>query len=366
MRERDHDRHRDDDGTMTMSSISRRSLHKLSLLLLLLLWSPCLAASPSFLLSSYFLRRGGGHYQHHAPTLSSKNTTTHDEIEHRWHSLLYNCGGNWSGSIGWYGVEYDENTSTVEGTLLVARGDNGLCNMRLSFHCDASDANTAHWVVYHARGQDIKEEVVLQKYPSTATPQLFYCFDNGILGRTGRNFSSLPVIEHGFWDQGMRHTIVVAYNKDKDSTLQLRKICFVQQLRQDDDDEFDASASNPSHVGILPHEPTTSLKEFQAFCKTIKFIKAESILSSGVRELTVTNNTLERLLGTHDGKNKEDMLRLVLPNNVVLVCPWRIPSSTMFHIYMAFTTKKGQVQVVDFEFEEGGSIRKVTASHFNK
>jgi hypothetical protein len=277
---------------------------------------------------------------------------------------LYNCGGNWSGSIGWYDVEYDD-TFTGKGTL-VPRGDNGQRNMRLSFQCNESDANTAHWVVHHARGQDVMEEVVLQKYPSTETPQLFYSFDNGILGRTGRNFSILPVIEHGFWDQGMRHTLVVSYNKDEHGSLMLLKICFVQQCRQDDKNEFDVSDSNP-HVGILPREPTTSLKEFQAFCKTLKFIKAESILLNGVRELTASNNALECLLGTHDNdENKEDdMLRVVLPNNVVLVCPWRLPTTRTFHIYMALKTKKGQVQVVDFEFEEGACIRKVTASYYS-
>ena len=46
------------------------------------------------------------------------------------------------------------------------RKDNRERNMRLSFHPSPGNENVAHWIVYHARGQGIKEEVVLEKYPS--------------------------------------------------------------------------------------------------------------------------------------------------------------------------------------------------------
>jgi hypothetical protein len=64
--------------------------------------------------------------------------------------------------------------------------------MRLSFHPSPETENVANWVVYHARGQGIKEEVVLEKHASENSPlekkQLFYSFEGGILGRTGLDF----------------------------------------------------------------------------------------------------------------------------------------------------------------------------------
>jgi len=71
--------------------------------------------------------------------------------------------------------------------------------MRLSFH-PHQNTNSAEWIVYHARGQDVKEQVVLEKYGSNHDKKLqsFSCFKRGILGRTGNDYRVLPVIEHGF------------------------------------------------------------------------------------------------------------------------------------------------------------------------
>lgn len=157
-------------------------------------------------------------------------------------SLLENCSGDWSGSIGWFDILYDDNQDAVG--ILCPRKENRERNMRLSFHPSPETENVANWVVYHARGQGIKEEVLLEKHASENSPlekkQLFYGFEGGILGRTGLDFQMLPVIEHGYWDQGTRRTVVLAYGE---GNKPLTKICFVQQEKQENGLEFDVSST---------------------------------------------------------------------------------------------------------------------------
>jgi hypothetical protein len=159
-------------------------------------------------------RRGGG-----------QPSRDEEENERRWHSLMTFCRGNWSGSIGWFDVK--------EGNTLQPRPDNFQRNMRLSFLPSHQHSEVANWVVYHARVQGLREEVVIPKYrdenedASLSDAQQFYAFKEGILGRTGKDFSRLPVIEHGFWDEGMRRTVVLVYNQAR-----LSNICFLQQSKQ--------------------------------------------------------------------------------------------------------------------------------------
>lgn len=95
--------------------------------------------------------------------------------------------------------------------------------------------------------------------------QTVYCFEDGIVGRTGRNLETLPVIEHGFWSDGMRRGVVIVYNT---TTLCLDRICFLQQAKQcDDGAPFEVSATNMKHCSVLqkssqpPHVLTTEEQE---------------------------------------------------------------------------------------------------------
>ena len=312
------------------------------ILFIFLSWrSPGIFASHPWIEASLVRARGGGH------------ANADDEVERRWQSLIDYCGGNWSGSIGWY----DANTcsSDDDDDTLVPRADNHMRNMRLSFHPKPSSSESANWIVYHAHGQGVKEEVVLEKHGSSKDNlQTFYYFERGILGRTGNVFSVLPVIEHGFWDEGTRKTLVVVYDKD---SRRLQKICFLQQIKKDESD-FDVSASDLKDVSILPKAPTENLEQLQSSWKSFRLQKAESISFDGIRQDAVENDSLAQLLGGND-----KMLRIVLPNNVVLACPWSFQDKGTFQILMGSKTKSGEVQVVDFLFENA-AFRNITASYW--
>lgn len=88
----------------------------------------------------------------------------------------------------------------------------------------------------------------------------------------------------------------------------------------------------------------------------------ESIAYNGSRQDVEKSNALTRLLGTHDDDN-HSMLRVALPNNVVLACPWRLFDNEPFEIIMACQTKSAQSQVVEFQFTNA-SMGKVTASYW--
>lgn len=96
----------------------------------------------------------------------------------------------------------------------------------------------------------------MKRNRTSSSRQTFYCFDGGILGRTGNDFRRLPVIENGFWHDGVRKTLAVTYDSN---TQQLQKICFVQQVRSNDT-AFDVSASDPLHVSVLPKQPSGCLE----------------------------------------------------------------------------------------------------------
>jgi hypothetical protein len=232
--------------------------------------------------------------------------------------------------------------------------------MRLSFHPSPENPDTvANWVVYHARARGHREEVAILKYPdkhedlpssaslSLSDSQQFYAFNEGILGRAGRDFiTGLPVIEHGFWDEdeGMRRSVVLAYNQ-----MKLSKICFLQQQKQTNDHDFDVSTENPSHVSVLPKAHETSLKEMQSW--TVASEVAEILSVSRGYEWSDPSHVLTRLLGTPSEK-EEDTLRIVLPNGVILACPWSIRDKPRFTITMGYCRKCGRVQVVEFKFQD--------------
>ena len=77
------------------------------------------------------------------------------------------------------------------------------------------------------------------------------------------------------------------------------------------------------------------------------------------------SNALSRLLGgTTDNDDAERVLRVVLPNNVMLVCPFYFDDKRPFLILMACQTKSGELQVVEFQFVHA-SIERVTASYYS-
>jgi len=161
----------------------------------------------------------------------------------------------------------------------------------------------------------VKEQVVLEKYGSNDDKKLqsFYCFERGILGRTGNDYRVLPVIEHGFWGAGVRKTLVIVYDTE---TYCLEKLCFVQPERRHDED-FNVSASNPLEVSVLPNTPTASLEQMQSSWKRFCIKEAESISSDGhqqVEHAAMESDALAQLLkGDGDNDDNDKCFELCFP-----------------------------------------------------
>jgi len=215
-----------------------------------------------------------------------------------------------------------------------------------------NNAEIADWIVYHARSQGSKDHVVLEKYPKPSEEQIFYCFDQGIMGRTGTNLTSLPVVEHGFWADGMRNTVVLSYNQ---TTGEMGRICYIRQQKQPDDPAFDVSASNSDHVSILPDDANTPSRAMNEMEQRRLFTEWS----------TVTIQRVERLDGTYQSSNDEgalmrllgpsnEMLRLQLPNGVVLSCPWSLQDGgDAFFISLGYKRPCGQIQILELNYLQG-------------
>jgi hypothetical protein len=232
--------------------------------------------------------------------------------------------------------------------------------------------------VYHARQKGLREEVTLNKRPTDGPPssaQLFYYFDNGIIGRIGKVFDTLPVIEHGFWDHSskpamMRRTIVIIYNT---TTLHLQSICFLQQCKDTRNSSFEVDGYAPTDIRVLPKRPAMNLQKFRKYWRhristmNDKLFHTETLSWDGTRERcnpSSPHEALDFLLGnissTKCSKSKklnmyaEDdgkVLRVLLPNGIILACPWCLQGMKTAMISIGCARECGQLQVVDFHIE---------------
>ncbi|KAL7481536.1 hypothetical protein ACHAW6_007217 [Cyclotella cf. meneghiniana] len=304
-------------------------------------------------------------------TVAMENPKSSNYYSRRWDVLMEKCVGCWSGTIGWYDVEVKHRDNGEQGPYMYElnpRSDNNKRNMRLSFQTRAYDATTADWVVYHAKGQGVREEVVLQKKKKNSgdSPmQTFYSFDRGNLGRSGTNFMELPVIEHGFWDVssdgGERRTVVLVYNPHDGH---LMKVCYLQQKKKVGSlaKDFDVSGIERGDIGIMPTRPTRPLNYNRQnwlrspeskYSEVLNVAKYQYKRKDPPRD--EVHNTLLCLLGSKEHSN-DNMLRVSLPNGVILACPLCVKSDDgtnvkSFNIAMGYQNRKGEVQVVEFEFE---------------
>ena len=198
-------------------------------------------------------------------------------IDRRWNALMRSCKGSWSGTIGWIDIEAvnDEtipedvkslfslaNESILSILMPIPRAENHKQNMRLSFYPRTSNPNIADWIVYHTRAPNVRQEAILYKHKeedpraSVGPKPLFYCFKDGNLGRSGADFTKLPVIKHGYWDddEGMRRTVVLAYDM---KSGRISHICFLQQKQLMDDVDFDVKGFNLEDCSIMPKNALT-------------------------------------------------------------------------------------------------------------
>lgn len=287
----------------------------------------------------------------------------------RWKSLTTYCLGHWSGSIGWFDVVQPQE----EELKLVARPDNSQLNMRMSFQLrQGEDDTVGDWIVYHARSKGSKDHVVIEKHPlSGPSPpvQTFYCFEEGIIGRCGRNMKSFPVVEHGFWSDGVRKTVVLVFNK---KTLCLEKICFLKQIKKLDN-SFDVSAVNLDDISVLRASSDLLLSitdnernklKTEWNVDSIKIQRCQIVNKLGRnREEDSDTNALTRCLSAVD----DTMLHVLLPNGVVLACPKSLSRTTKPMILLGHQRSGGQVQVLEIQIESNsGMIEYVRASCYQK
>jgi hypothetical protein len=307
-------------------------------------------------------------------TSASQFHVSDDEQERRWNDLMKYCQGNWSGSIGWLDV-----VKKGRQRILTRRRSSRTFNMRLSFLPSTTSNSTAHWVVYHARRKGSREEVTLNKRPTSTDPssaQLFYSFDEGIIGRAGKVFNALPVIEHGFWDRysetaAMRRTIVIIYCT---ATLHLQSICFLQQRKDTQNSAFDVAGYDSKDIRVLPKRPAMNLQKFKKFWRqristmNDTLFHTENISWDGTRERyrpSSPHESLDLLLGnissTKCSKSRklnryaEDdgkVLRALLPNRIILACPWCLQGLKTAVISLGCARDCGQLQVVNFHIKD--------------
>jgi len=327
------------------------------------------------------------------------NVTSQHEtyVQNRWNGLMTYCRGNWSGAIAWYHVK---RSSREGGLMLESDPNNYKLNMRLSFLVrtttndttsnvdndnDESDNPVADWIVYHAKGTSSRDHVVLEK--QVPTPQIsgpmqqsFYVFDEGILGRTGTNLYKFPVVEHGFWDteEGMRRTVVLVYNS---STLELERVCFLQQAKRPLFKEFDVSDVNLGDIQVLPKDqchknPTRLLSEKERRkvskrwgVRSAKMARVEALDGSGRNRATRPDDggALNRLFGTEDSET-QDYVRLLMPNGVMLSCPRLLspmPATTSPIISLGYKRSNGQIQVLELKYgAQSGTLESAQGSWY--
>lgn len=281
----------------------------------------------------------------------------------RWAALMTHCLGNWSGSIGWYRPDREE---SVQGS----QEQQPRLNMRMSFQQRATDNTVADWIVYHARSEGSKDHVVLEKYPDISDDkpvQTFYCFDEGIVGRTGRNIGSFPVVEHGFWADGMRRTVVLIYDR---KNLTIDRICYLQQKKQPMDLEFDVSATNLDDVSVMSEQLPRELnleerqRQYEAWMSTTALEKCEVMDDCGMNPRTVTQNSgaLSRLL--RPDEDEQDVLHFLLPNRVVIACPKSLKANKPFDFALGYQRPCGQIQILELQFSDEAMLQGVGASWY--
>jgi len=308
-------------------------------------------------------------------------------IDRRWNALTRSCKGSWSGTIGWIDIEAvndetipDDVTSPfslADESILsmlrpIPRAENHKQNMRLSFSPRTSNPNIADWIVYHARAPNVRQEAILYKHKeedpmaNVGPKQIFYCFKDGNLGRSGSDFTQLPVIEHGYWDddEGMRRSVVLAYDM---KSGRISKICFLQQKRLMNDIDFDVKGSNLEDCSIMPENALTWEelrsqwnKHSTGDMETLDCVSGEYTSIEDQSE-DICKMELENFLSdSSDG----EILKIALPNGVVLVCPCVVKSAESFQVFMGYKRQCGDIQMTEYNFDEYLMLQKVTARCF--
>lgn len=303
-------------------------------------------------------------------------------IDRRWEALMNSCQGSWSGTIGWFDAKIankdrsDLDAATSEGqssakVKFIPRVENHKQNMRLSFYPRSSNPNIADWIVYHASAKDERQESTLYKNTEDdpnanfGPKQTFYCFQDGNLGRSGSDFSKLPVIEHGYWDskEGMRRTVVLVYDKENGY---ISRICFLQQKRQMNEDEFDVAGFDGDDCSVMPQK-AQSFEELRAvwfgLCRgtgeildatTGKYID----IAGDETDTNACSKVLEQLLGKN---SSPDSFQVALPNGIVLVCPYCLETGENFEILMGYKRQCGEIQTTQYSFDACRVLKTVTA-----
>ena len=228
--------------------------------------------------------------------------------------------------------------------------------------------------------------------PTNKPVMTSYFFPDGNLGRCGTMFGRFAVIEHGFWDSddgdGMRRTVVLVYDVKNGGTL--AKICFLQQQRQNQENEdFDVAGTNIEHISILPKTaaggPATiprSSSKLYVDAQDQQKSQALNVPNMKYTPLSLTSpqpqaeEDLQRLVDIlSEGKildNREEecdvddeggVLKVILPNGAALACPWSIqsgeeqndptenPNPPPRSICMGYRRPCGQIQTIEYKFD---------------
>lgn len=316
--------------------------------------------------------------------------------DRRCDALMDNFKGSWSGTIGWIDANIfnevpsdtvpDDDTSTFSfigapSTLqLIPRAANRKQNMRLSFYPRSLNPHIADWIVYHARAPGVRQEAIMHKskdhdpMANLGPKQTFYCFEGGNLGRSGTNFTKLPVIEHGYWDskEGMRRSVVLAYDAQSGY---ISKICFLQQKRQIvNNNNFVVEDSNVDDCSVMPEKAQT-LEELRLQWGNqdegdVQSLDCTTGKYADIVVVDAADNTCKKaignLLGRNNSSNDDKILQIALPNGVVLACPCCFRTGEKFDIFMGYKRQCGEIQMTEYSFNKFSTLQKVTGRNIRE
>lgn len=245
-----------------------------------------------------------------------------NEQNYVWKEILNNCIGYWSGSISHF--EFDK-----EGQKLVPAKERAKkLNFRLKVDIDENNQERGTWTVRNVMRVGDETTVPIARVPPKEMMNTSHKigFENIII-RATRN--KQVVIEIGFWDQGIRRTVVLTAFEDEDSSFEDKKVGFLKMKSRENgltslsliqqkylgninpkEEEVDNYIDNDEYCNIMPDIETMMTNPFSASMQ-MKNKKVVDLFVP-VKIESVNLDTYERKVNTNLQTNQVEDMKKVL------------------------------------------------------
>lgn len=288
---------------------------------------------------------------------SSPTTLTPNEIREMtqsWGVIRKACTGCWSGGLNVY--KAGRRTG-----MLKKKAVKGGLNFRLEVK---TNAKTGTWTVWNLNKKGDELVVPLtEKYSSTPPSQLKLAFNPGLIFRIPRHYNSAPrlVIEIGFWDNAMRRTAVMEYERlSRWSFLQRwRKLLdiTVVQMKREHTSVFVGNTTDDDAICVLPSQAPfgiekLKLKELRAVSKETIDLRTMERMSYGANA-EEADSVLDLL-----SKRSQQRLCQILPCGICVSLPRKFGGARgegMERCVFANEGDGGSLQVLILEYDSSTS-----------